>query len=211
MAARIGRGQASPLQKHRRFCVKIVSAEFIKSAVNKSDFPKEKLPEIAFVGRSNAGKSSLINTLVNRKGLAKTSSTPGRTRLVNFFRVNHKLTFVDLPGYGYAKVSASVRKEWKPMIEGYFTGRENLKGVILIIDIRRGPEEEEESIIDFLNSIGVPSVAALTKVDKLSGNEKTRQLKIFEKKLNGKGIPFSSVAGTGKDELWKAIREMIED
>jgi len=134
--------------------MKVVSAEFIKSAVHERDFPKERLPEVAFVGRSNSGKSSLINTLVNRKGLAKTSSTPGRTRLVNFFRINNKLTFVDLPGYGYAKVPGSMKSEWQPMIEGYLTDRDNLKGVVLIMDIRRPPEEEEELLIEFLNSLG---------------------------------------------------------
>jgi len=190
--------------------MKIVSAEFIKSAVHERDFPKERLPEVAFVGRSNSGKSSLINTLVNRKGLAKTSSTPGRTRLVNFFRINHKLTFVDLPGYGYAKVAASLREEWGPMIEGYLEKRDNLKGVVLIMDIRRPPEKEEEMLIEFLSSLEIPVVFALTKVDKLSGNERTRQLKLFKTGLNGIAIPFSATTGEGKDEIWKAITELIK-
>lgn len=190
--------------------MKIISAEFIKSAVHEKDFPKERLPEVAFVGRSNVGKSSLINTLVGRKGLAKTSSTPGRTQLINFFRINQKLAFVDLPGYGYAKVSVSVRREWGPMIEGYLKNRENLKGVVLIMDIRRPPEEEEEELLEFLDSIGIPSVAALAKVDKLSGNEKAKQLRILEKSLKGIPIPFSSITGEGKDELWRAIREMVK-
>lgn len=190
--------------------MKVVSSEFIKSAVHERDFPKERLPEVAFVGRSNSGKSSLINTLVNKKGLAKTSSTPGRTRLVNFFRINHKLTFVDLPGYGYAKVPGSMKSEWQPMIEGYLTDRDNLKGVVLIMDIRRPPEEEEEMLIEFLNSLGIVSVVALTKVDKLSGNERTRQLRLFEKSLKGIYIPFSAITGEGKDVLWRAIREMVE-
>ncbi|HLB05369.1 MAG TPA: ribosome biogenesis GTP-binding protein YihA/YsxC [Thermodesulfobacteriota bacterium] len=190
--------------------MKIVSAEFIKSAVHERDFPKEKCPEMAFVGRSNVGKSSLINTLVGRKGLAKTSSTPGRTRLVNFFRINHKLTFVDLPGYGYAKVAASLREEWGPMIEGYLEKRDNLKGVVLIMDIRRPPEKEEEMLIEFLSSLEIPVVFALTKVDKLSGNERTRQLKLFKTGLNGIAIPFSATTGEGKDEIWKAITELIK-
>lgn len=189
--------------------MKVVTAEFIKSAVKKSDFPKERLPEVAFVGRSNVGKSSLLNTLVGRKGLAKTGSTPGRTQLINFFRINHKLTFVDLPGYGYAKVPAHVKKEWRPMIEGYFNGRENLKGVVFILDIRRHPEEEEEMLIEFLSSLGITAVVALTKVDKLSGNERTRQLRVFENSLTGRLVPFSSVTGEGKDELWRAIKDMV--
>lgn len=188
--------------------MKIVSAEFIKSTVRPADFPKEKLPEVAFVGRSNAGKSSLINTLVGRKRLAKTSSTPGRTRLINFFRINHKLILVDLPGYGYAKVPASVKKGWKPMIEGYLKDRENLKGIVLITDIRRPPEAEEEMLIEFLDSLKIPSVGALTKIDKLSGNEKARQLRLFKKSMDGTLIPFSSMTGEGKDELWKAIKGM---
>ena len=190
--------------------MKIVSAEFVKSAVHERDFPKEKFPEMAFVGRSNVGKSSLINTLIGRKGLAKTSSTPGRTRLVNFFRINHKLTFVDLPGYGYAKVAASLREEWGPMIEGYLEKRENLKGVVLIMDIRRPPEEEEEMLIEFLSSLEIPVVFALTKVDKLSGNERARQLKLFKKSMDGVAIPFSATTGEGKDDMWRAITELIK-
>lgn len=189
--------------------MKIVSAEFIKSAVKPADFPKEKLPEIAIVGRSNVGKSSLINTLLSRKGLAKTSSTPGRTQLINFFRINHKLIFVDLPGYGYAKVSASVKKNWQPMIEGYLKDRENLKGVVLIMDMRRPPEDEEEMLLDFLSSFSIPSILAITKADKLSGNEKIKQLRLFKKSLDENLIPFSAVTGEGKDDLWRAIRELV--
>mgnify|MGYP001585318795 CR=1 FL=1 len=189
--------------------MKIVSAEFIKSAVKPADFPKEKLPEIAIVGRSNVGKSSLINTLLSRKGLAKTSSTPGRTQLINFFRINHKLIFVDLPGYGYAKVSASVKKSWQPMIEGYLKDRENLKGVVLIMDMRRPPEEEEDMLLDFLSSFSIPSILALTKADKLSGNEKIKQLRLFKKNLDENLIPFSAVTGEGKDALWKAIKGLV--
>lgn len=189
--------------------MKIVSAEFIKSAVKPADFPKEKLPEVAIVGRSNVGKSSLINTLLSRKGLAKTSSTPGRTQLINFFRINHKLIFVDLPGYGYAKVSASVKKNWQPMIEGYLKDRENLKGVVLIMDMRRPPEDEEEMLLDFLSSFSIPSILALTKADKLSGNEKIKQLRLFKKSLDGDLVPFSAVTGEGKDDLWRAIKEMV--
>lgn len=189
--------------------MKIVSAEFIKSAAKPADFPKEELPEIAIVGRSNVGKSSLINTLLSRKGLAKTSSTPGRTQLINFFRINHKLIFVDLPGYGYAKVSASVRKSWQPMIEDYLKDRENLKGVVLIMDIRRPPEDEEGMLLDFLSSFSIPSILALTKADKLSGNEKIKQLRLFKKSLDENLIPFSAVTGEGKDELWKAIKGMV--
>lgn len=190
--------------------MKVTSAEFIKSAVHERDFPKEKTPEIAFVGRSNVGKSSLINTIVGRKGLAKTSSTPGRTRLVNFFRINNKLTFVDLPGYGFAKVAASLREEWGPMIEGYLQQRENLKGVVLIMDIRRPPEEEEETLAEFLGSLEIPIIVALTKVDKLSANERARQLKLFKKEVDGSVIPFSSSTGEGKDDLWKAIRDLLD-
>ena len=119
--------------------MKILSAEFVTSAVKPDQYPPVKYPEMAFAGRSNVGKSSLINTLVNRKRLVKTSSTPGRTQLINFFDINNHFTFVDLPGYGYAKVPTAVRKKWGPMIETYLSGRDSLKGVVVILDIRRNP------------------------------------------------------------------------
>jgi GTP-binding protein len=134
----------------------IKSAEFITSAVKPSQYPPAEMPEIAFAGRSNVGKSSLINTLVNRKRLVKTSNTPGRTQLINFFSVNGVLTFVDLPGYGYARVPLPVKKTWGPMVETYLKGRENLKGVVLLMDIRRLPQQEEKTLIDWLQQLHIP-------------------------------------------------------
>ena len=128
----------------------IKSSEFVTSAVKPSQYPEALHPEAAFAGRSNVGKSSLINTLVNRKRLVKTSSTPGRTQLINFFSVNDRLSLVDLPGYGYAKVPASVTRNWGPMIETYLKGRETLKAVVLIMDVRRIPRIEEQNFIDWL-------------------------------------------------------------
>ncbi len=123
--------------------MKIHSAEFITSAVKPSQYPPVGLPEVAFAGRSNVGKSSLINTIVNRKRLVKTSRTPGRTQLINFFSINEKLMLVDLPGYGYAKVPAAIRKKWRPMIETYLAWRDSLRGVFLILDVSRSPDERE--------------------------------------------------------------------
>ena len=126
----------------------IKSAKFVKSAAKSSQYPPAILPEIAFAGRSNVGKSSLINILINRKHLVKTSSTPGRTQLINFFVINETFSFVDLPGYGYARVPKSVKKNWGPMIETYFSTRETLKGVVFIMDIRRMPDQKELNLID---------------------------------------------------------------
>ena len=130
--------------------MKIKSAEFVTSAVQPSQYPPEELPEFAFSGRSNVGKSSLINTLVNRKKLVQTSSTPGKTRLVNFFRVNDALMLVDLPGYGYARVSEAERQKWRPMVEQYLSGRKTLKAVIVILDARRDPAKADTQLLDWL-------------------------------------------------------------
>ena len=138
--------------------ITVKSAEFVTSAVKPSQYPLAILPEIAFAGRSNVGKSSLINTLVNRKRLVKTSSTPGRTQLINFFIINGSIGFVDLPGYGYAKVPKSVKKNWGPMIETYLSERKTLKGVVLIIDIRRIPRAEELNLIDWLDYYKIPKI-----------------------------------------------------
>ena len=191
----------------------IKSAEFVTSAVKKSQYPPEGLPEIAFAGRSNVGKSSLINTLVNRKHLVKTSSTPGRTQLINFFEINKSLTFVDLPGYGYAKVPAAVRKKWGPMIETYLSTRKSLKGVVIILDIRRQPREEEHNLIDWLAHYALASILVLTKTDKLSKTRVIKQQAAIVEALevaNEDVILFSAKTRKGKDAVWDAILSLTD-
>jgi GTP-binding protein len=186
----------------------IKSAEFVTSAVKTSQYPPEVLPEIAFAGRSNVGKSSLINTLVNRKRLVKTSSTPGRTQLINFFDINQNLTFVDLPGYGYARVPAAIRKKWGPMIETYLSTRQTLKGVVIIMDIRRLPREEEQNLIHWLAHYSIASILVLTKTDKLSKTKLIKQQAAIIKALavaKEDVILFSAKTRRGKDAVWDAI------
>lgn len=154
--------------------MKIRDVQFVKSAVKPDQYPDYDLAEIAFAGRSNVGKSSLINTLIQRRDMVKTSSRPGCTQLINFFLVNGTLSMVDLPGYGYAKVSKKIRATWQPMVETYLSGRANLRGLVLIIDIRRDPGREESDLADWLESRGIPYLVVLTKADKLS---KTQQQK----------------------------------
>ncbi len=195
------------------FFLKVTRAEFLTSAAGPAGYPTGGRPEVAFAGRSNVGKSSLINALVRRKGLVKTSSTPGRTRLLNFFLVNDRLVLVDLPGYGYAKVPESVRATWGPMIEGYLTRRETLTGAVVILDLRRAPSEDDLALLEWLASIGRPVVVALTKADKLSGNERTRQLKAVRAVLPptaGEPIVVSGETGEGTPALWGAIRRLVE-
>ena len=186
----------------------IKSAEFVTSAVKTTQYPSEALPEIAFAGRSNVGKSSLINTLVNRKHLVKTSSTPGRTQLINFFDINKNLTFVDLPGYGYAKVPVAVRKKWGPMIETYLSTRQTLKGVVIIMDIRRLPREEEQNLILWLAHYSIASILVLTKTDKLSKTKLIKQQAAIVQALSVAKedvILFSAKTRRGKDAVWDAI------
>jgi len=190
-----------------------MTSEFITSAVAPSHYPPASLPEIAFAGRSNVGKSSMINKLINRRRLVKTSSTPGRTQLINFFLVNNALSFVDLPGYGYAKVPKSVTKKWGPMIETYLSTRSTLRGVVLIMDIRRIPGTDELNFTDWLSHFGIPSILVLTKADKLSKTkQKKQQLAIAEALSADKDdlILFSAKSGQGKDAVWKNI-QMITD
>ena len=191
----------------------IKSAEFITSAVKKSQYPPEVLPEIAFAGRSNVGKSSLINTLVNRKRLVKTSSTPGRTQLINFFDINQNLTFVDLPGYGYARVPAAIRKKWGPMIETYLSTRQTLKGVVIIMDIRRLPREEEQNLIHWLAHYSIASILVLTKTDKLSKTKLIKQQAAIVKSLavaKEDVILFSAKTRRGKDAVWDGILSLLD-
>ena len=186
----------------------IKSAEFIVSATRPANYPPENLPEIAFAGRSNVGKSTLINKLVNRKNLVKTSSTPGRTQLLNFFNINDQFVFVDLPGYGYARVPERVKKDWGAMIETYLSTRTTLNGVVLILDIRRNPGEEERNFISWLHENGIPAILILTKADKLSKTNQIKQTRIIEKSLSVQPeelICFSAKTRQGLDKVWQAI------
>jgi GTP-binding protein len=190
----------------------IKSAEFVTSAVKPSQYPETSHPEVAFAGRSNVGKSSLINTLVNRKRLVKTSSTPGRTQLINFFSVNDSLCLVDLPGYGYAKVPEAVRRHWGPMIETYLKGRASLKAVVLIMDIRRTPGIEEQNFIDWLALYGRKSILVLTKADKLSKTKQKKQIQAISSALvqdESALLLFSAKTRQGKAAVWTAINDAI--
>ena len=193
--------------------MKITSAEFIKSAVWPPQYPPATLPEIAFVGRSNVGKSSLMNTLVGRKQLAKTSQTPGRTQLINFFSINKAMSFVDLPGYGFARVPRSVKKDWGDMMDAYLRERQNLAMVIFILDIRRDPSEDDLSLRDWLEHYRIPYISILTKADKLSNNQAIVRKKLIEKSLGTnaqkKTILFSAKTQKGKEELWQFLENHL--
>ena len=192
--------------------MKVKTAEFVKSAVIPKDFPRLELPEVAFVGRSNVGKSSLINKLLNRKSLAKTSSTPGKTRLINFFLINEALVFVDLPGYGYAKVSKKERESLRVMVDRYLAKRGDLKAVCLLQDMRREQTEMDSVMMNMIRQHGLPVILVLTKADKFSRNKHIERLKIINKSLADEGIKpllFSSVSGAGREELWQLINDAV--
>ena len=190
--------------------MRIESAEFVVSAVKRGSFPKDALPEAALIGRSNVGKSSLINTLLKAKGLAKTSSTPGKTRTINFYRVNGEFYFVDLPGFGYAEVPKRMLKSWEGMVDGYIEGREGLRGAIVILDARRTFGETEENLYDWLNGFGFPVVTVLTKTDKLKRGEVAEAARAYRKNPRAPHpVLFSAVTGEGRTELLKRIGEVI--
>ncbi len=190
----------------------VKSAEFVTSAVKPLQYPPADLPEIAFAGRSNVGKSSLINKLVNRRRLVKTSGTPGRTQLINFFLINQAFRFVDLPGYGYAKVPLAVRRQWGTMIETYLKKRACLKGLILIVDIRRTPGVEEDNLLHWLAHHGIACRVVATKADKLSRNQQVRPLRQIAVRL---GLAedtlalFSAKSGLGLAPVWGHIEDML--
>lgn len=193
--------------------MKVLSAEFLLSAREPAHYPPAELPEIAFAGRSNVGKSSLINCLLKRKGLARTSNTPGRTQEINFFSVNDRLHFIDLPGYGYAKVPEKMRKNWGPMIETYLSGRQTLRLVVLILDIRRDPSEEDRQLIGWLQHYRLPFFIVLTKIDKLSRNQVGLRHRLIGGDLGLSSaaplIAFSAKTGQGKDLLWQEIGKAL--
>jgi len=191
----------------------IKDCRFIISAVNPRGYPKDDLPEIAFAGRSNVGKSSLINSLLNRKKLVKVSSNPGKTRTINFFMVNNCIVFVDLPGYGYAAVSKAEKLKWANMIETYLHRRINLKSVILLVDIRHKPTEDDEIMYSYIKSYNKRVIVVATKLDKISKNKILNNTNVIidTLKLDDSDllIPYSSVNHTGKDLLWNEIMKFL--
>ncbi len=186
--------------------MKVVHATFAGAATEPGRFPAPSLPEVAFAGRSNVGKSSAINRLVGRRGLARTSSTPGRTQQLNFFALDDRLVLVDLPGYGYAKVSKTARAAWRPLVESYLGARGVLAGVVLIVDVRRGLEEEEHQLLDFLGALGVPVLVLATKIDKLNRGEQAKALRALAASTLPV-VPFSAVTGDGVAAVWRTIAE----
>jgi GTP-binding protein len=175
--------------------------------------PEAALPEIAFAGRSNVGKSSLLNRLVRRKAFARVSNTPGRTRELNFFLVNKTFVLVDLPGYGYARVSKSRRAEWRPLIEGYLRASPALRGIVQLLDVRHPPTDDDRQLFDLLADIGVPVIVAVTKVDKLTKpkvRERVHELAVELELDEDQMIPFSAVTGEGRDELAEALVSLLE-
>ena len=194
--------------------MKVLAAEYVASAAEPGQFPAGDLPEIAFAGRSNVGKSSLLNMLLGRKNLALVSHTPGRTRLLTFFRVSisngpgGEFLFVDLPGYGYAKVSKAVRKQWGPLIEGYLSSRASLRGVVLLTDLRRR-EQDEINLVRWFGKQGLGLVAVAAKSDKLPRGQRLLALRDLETFLGVPVIGCSALTGEGKDVVWKAIRDLL--
>jgi len=187
-----------------------MNVEFIASAFNEGQYPVADRPEVAFAGRSNVGKSSLINTLVNRKKLARTSATPGRTQSINFFSYGDAMYLVDLPGYGFARVPIKVKQSWQRMVESYFQARETLKAVVVILDIRRDPAGGDIDLLRWLGHYRIPPIGVLTKADKVSRQEARNRADRIAKALTGlvprDPIIFSAKTRQGREDIWKQIR-----
>jgi GTP-binding protein len=201
---------------------KVTSSEFLTSVFSLNKLPPADIPEIAFAGRSNVGKSTLLNTLLGRRRLAQTSSTPGKTRMLNFFCVNERLFFVDLPGYGYAKVAKELRNRWRDLVEPYLRGRKTLMGVICLADCRREPTQSDRQLLDWLDNHQIPSLLVLTKADKLSKLKASLALQKAQQILAGDILTgdilaretvqcslFSAKTGQGRAEIWRWIEDRL--
>lgn len=193
--------------------MKIIKSELETIAVKPSQYPAMDIPEVAFVGRSNVGKSSLLNYLVGRKSLARVSGNPGKTRTINFYRINDAFRFVDLPGYGYAKVSKEITKDWDKMMDEFLSKRENLKRVIQLVDIRHAPSAQDVQMYEYLRHYGLSGIVCATKGDKVSGNEKQKNKALIRKTLNldaeDEIIVVSALKKTGAEELLQTIEKDI--
>ena len=203
--------------------MKVLTAEFLRTSTRRDQWPPESLPEFAFVGRSNVGKSSMLNALTRRDKLARVSSTPGRTQALQFFDISVKprptvkpvrLRFCDLPGYGWAQVSKTERERWGEMIEAYIRDRKSLLAVVLIVDARHPPQPSDRDALAFLSSLGRRVVLAATKMDKLARNKRLTAQKDIERELglaSGDVVPFSAMEGTGTDALWTRLLEIARE
>jgi GTP-binding protein len=193
--------------------MKISSADFLRSAVTASQYPRQLLPEVAFAGRSNVGKSSLMNTLLHRRGLAKTSGTPGKTQAINFFEINHRFMLVDLPGYGYAKVPRQVQAGWRSMVETYLRERELLRGVVHIVDVRHPPTEQDQQLREWLLFEGVEVVTVATKADKLKRSQRSAHIREVQQTLamppDEPLLLFSSQNREGRHQLWGRLELLL--
>lgn len=194
--------------------MKIIKSDLDAIAVEPKQYPKNELPEIAFVGRSNVGKSSFINSMINRKNLARTSGKPGKTRTINFYIINDSFRFVDLPGYGYAEVSKTEKEKWGQIIEKFLINRKDLKEVILIVDIRHEPTAQDVIMYEWVKSFGHSGMVIATKADKISKGNYEKHVKIIKNKLGIKNsnliIPYSSEKKTNKEEVWDIFEKIIK-
>lgn len=207
----IGAGpKDSKIQRAKPLKTNQISCQFVGSFYSAEQIPDNNLPQIAFAGRSNVGKSSLLNKLVGQKKMAKVSSTPGKTRSINFFSVNKRFYFVDLPGYGYAKVSKTERESWGKLIEKYLTESRQLMGMVLLIDARRDPTEEDLMLTEWLEKRKLPVIIALTKADKLGRGDLNNKVRASQKEFNVEVIPFSILSGIGKNEILRAITNLVQ-
>ena len=195
--------------------MKINKAEFVTSAVAPDHYPVHELPEVALAGRLNVGKSSFINKICQRKALARTSSKPGKTQTLNFFNINDEIMFVDVPGYGYAKVSKTEREKWGVMMEQYLTSQEALRGVVLLVDIRHDPTGDDVTMYNFLKHYEIPVIVVATKLDKIKKSQRQKHEAAVKRKLqfdpSDRFVAFSAETAEGKDEAWKAIYALITE
>lgn len=194
--------------------MKIRSAEIVISAVKQEQYPSENIPEIAFAGRSNVGKSSFINMLLNRKKLARTSSSPGKTQTINFYKINDQFSMVDLPGYGYARVSKTSKEQWGKMMETYLTHREKLIDVLLLVDIRHKPTAHDKHMYSWIKHFGFNGIVIVTKADKISKGQRQRYINVIREELQMTSddilVQISAETREGKEEAWQVISEIFK-
>jgi GTP-binding protein len=188
------------------------SARFLAGAADPARIPPPRHPEVAFAGRSNVGKSSLLNRLVGQRGLARVSKTPGRTQQINFFVIDERLAFVDLPGYGFARAPRPVQQRWKHLVEAYLSARRALRAVVVIVDLRRGVEDDDARLLDYLRAHRIAAILVATKADKLAYGARTQRVRALTAELVAAGVPLvvcSAASGDGIAELWRAIEAHV--